>query len=437
MKLVIKIYRKIIDILLTLLGIIAYHLFHSTFIKKTKSNIKKHQFKKIRKLLIYVSKHVPYYRSLFNDIGFIPKKDFKSLSDLEKIPILEKETVRNNRDSFISEKKNFYVKFKTSGSSGAPFEAMVSYGHWIVEQAVIWRQWKSFNYKFRDKIGILRSFAPIKGEPIIKNDKIRNFIYYSPYHLSEQNMKEYHRDMESRKIKFLRGYPSSIKIFADFCKRNKLSLKNLKGILLASEQLTIEDKSFIGSVFEAPIINHYGLAECIIMFGNLYEDNMLYNYEDYGYLEVIKNSSNKYEAIGTNLNNYAMPLIRFNTGDLVSLKKNNFKSKQTIPFRSIKEVHGRSSDKILTKNKEIPVTNLYTKFSKCSDIKKFQIIQHKNLDLIFIVLCDSKNEQKIKAFLTEELFIFEEEKIDYTIEFSSHFKRTGEGKIPLFMRQNG
>ena len=57
--------------------------------------------------------------------------------------------------------------------------------------------------------------------------------------------------------------------------------------------------------------------------------------------------------------------------------------------------------------------------------------------LIFIVLCDSKNEQKIKAFLTEELFIFEEEKIDYTIEFSSHFKRTGEGKIPLFMRQNG
>ena len=437
MKLVIKIYRKIIDILLTLLGIIAYYFFHSTFIKKTKSDIKEYQFKKIKKLLIYVSKYVPYYRSLFKEIGFIPKKDFKSLIDLEKIPILKKETVRNNRNSFISEKNFFYLKFKTSGSSGAPFEAIVSYGHWIVEQAVIWRQWKSFNYKFRDKIGILRSFAPIKGEPIIKIDKIRNFIYYSPYHLSEDNMREYHKDMESRNIKFLRGYPSSIKIFADFCKRNKLSLKNLKGILLASEQLTMEDKSFIGGVFEAPIINHYGLAECIIMFGTIFEDNVLYNYEDYGYLEVVKNSSNKYEAIGTNLNNYAMPLIRFNTGDIVSIKKNNFKSKKTIPFRPIKEIHGRSSDRILTNNKEIPVTNLYTKLSKCLDIKKFQIIQHKNLDLIFIVLCDKKNEQEIKNFLIEELFIFEEEKIKYTIKFSSNFKRSGEGKIPTYMRVNG
>ena len=61
----------------------------------------------------------------------------------------------------------------------------------------------------------------------------------------------------------------------------------------------------------------------------------------------------------------------------------------------------------------------------------------KNLDLIFIVLCDKKNEQEIKNFLIEELFIFEEEKIKYTIKFSSNFKRSGEGKIPTYMRVNG
>lgn len=437
MKLALKIYRKIIDILLTILGLVNYYLFHKNFIFKRKSDIEKYQFEKLKKLLLHCSKNVPYYRDLFLKINFNPKKDFKSLNDLEKIPLLDKNTVRKNWRSFINEKSNCYLKLTTSGSTGAPFEAFVSYRHWIVEQAVIWRQWKSFNYKFRDKMGILRSFSPDEGEEIIKNDRIRNFIYYSPYHLSEKNMKKYHTDMESRNIKFLRGYPSSIKIFADFCKRKKLNLNSLKGILLASEQLTIKDKSFITSVFDVPIINHYGLAECVIMFGTLYEDNILYNYEDYGYLETVKNDYNQYEAVGTNLNNYAMPLIRFKTGDLISPIEKNSHSKQAISFRPLKEVYGRSSDKIYTNDKKIPVTNLYTKFSKNLDIRKFQIIQKKNLDLIFKVLCQKRNEEKIRIFLIKELAFLDHEKINYSIEFSPKFKRSGEGKIPTFINENG
>ena len=33
------------------------------------------------------------------------------------------------------------MKFRTSGSTGEPFEVSVSENAWIVEQAVIWRHW--------------------------------------------------------------------------------------------------------------------------------------------------------------------------------------------------------------------------------------------------------------------------------------------------------
>ena len=125
--------------------------------------------------------------------------DFKSLNDLRKIPILEQEVVRKNPSEFINKKSKNYSSLNTSGTSGQPFTALVDDAHWIVEQAVIWRQWKSFGYKFRDKIALLRSYTPEKNDTLIKVYYLRNFIYYSPYHLSDENCADFYKDMVRRK----------------------------------------------------------------------------------------------------------------------------------------------------------------------------------------------------------------------------------------------
>ena len=383
-----------------------------------------------------MSKNVPYYKQLFAEINFNPHSDFLCLEDLQKIPILEKDTLIARREDFINvRKKYFYIKTKTSGTSGEPFISYVSYKHWIVEQAVIWRQWKSFGYKFRDKIAIIRSFSPKNGEPLIKNDSIRNFIYYSPYHLSDENMHDYYEDMISRKIKFLRGYPSSLKIFASFCKKYDLSIPNLKGIFLASESLSNDDKSYIKNAFNVPIINHYGLAECVVMFGSLFKDKYLYNYDDYGFLETIEKSNDEFEVVGTNLNNNIMPLIRFNTRDKIKLKIGKDSNESRINFKIIKNISGRGNDVIKTTNKDIPLTNIYTMMGKISEIIQWQIIQKKDLDLIINIKCDIKSELEIKKILNSKLLILKNEDLDIKINMNSGFIRTGEGKIPVFLRK--
>ncbi len=435
MKFLIKGYSKLIDIFLTFLGIISYNFFNKNFLFSSKTKIKNYQYKKLKKLLIECQKNVPYYKQLFSEINFNPHSDFLTLEDLQKIPILEKDTLIAKREDFINvRKKHFYIKTKTSGTSGEPFISYVSYTHWIVEQAVIWRQWKSFGYKFRDSMAIIRSFSPKDGEPLIKHDRIRNFTYYSPYHLSDKNMHDYYKDMISRKIKFLRGYPSSLKIFASFCKKHDLSIPNLKGIFLASETLNSNDRSHIKNTFNAPIINHYGLAECVVMFGSLYKDNHLYNYDEYGFLEEIKKSNNEFEVVGTNLNNHIMPLVRFNTRDKIKLNCGEDSNKSRINFKKIKSIIGRGNDVIKTKDKNIPLTNIYTMMAKISEITQWQIVQKKNLDLTINIKCDFKSELKIKKILNSKLMILKEENLDIEININSDFIRTGEGKIPVFLR---
>ena len=424
--------EKIKDLILSFIGILLYSFFYKNFIYKSRSTISKYQFKKIKNLLIECSNNVPYYKKLFKDIGFNPQTDFQSIQDLEKIPILNQQTVRENRLDFLNQKSRFYVKMKTSGTSGSPFKSRVSFRHWIVEQSVIWRQWKSFGYKFRDKMAIIRSYAPKEDEPIIKIDFLRNFIFYSPYHLTDDNMDIYYSDMKKRKIKFLRGYPSSIKIFAEYCYKKKYSFKYLKGILLASETLTDNDKIFMKKVFNVPVINHYGLAECVVMIGNIESDKLLYNYEDYGYLEAIKLSDNQYSLIGTNLNNYSMPLIRYNTNDIIEIdKKNNSNSK--INFQKIKKILGRGNEYIISQYKKIPLTNIYTTFAKYTEISKFQIIQE-NINFVRVIInLNSDSHSNVEQRLTEDLNFLNHEKISFKLDFSSNFLQFNEGKIPTFV----
>ena len=70
------------------------------------------------------------------------------------------------------------------------------------------------------------------------------------------------------------------------------------------------------------------------MIGNIFSDNYLYNYDDYGYLELI--NGNKVNMVGTNLNNHAMPLIRYNTNDIGFIDLNEEDKK--IKLKQVKAI---------------------------------------------------------------------------------------------------
>tara|TARA_R110002012_G_scaffold263456_2_gene446481 strand:+ start:144684 stop:145988 length:1305 start_codon:yes stop_codon:yes gene_type:complete len=431
--------KRIEDLFLTLKGIYLYEFK----IKNTPySNSKSHEiykYNQLRKLLIESSKNVPYYKKLFSDIGFNPEKDFNKLEDLNKIPILDKKVVRENPKLFYNSRIKKNLILHTSGSSGNPLKVKISLGAWAVEQAVVWRHWKWAGYNFRDKMAIVRSYVPKEGK-LIKKDKIRNFIYYSPFHLNDKNSEMYLNHMSSEKVKFLRGYPSSIKTLANFIINNNFTPPTLKSILVASERLSEQDKKTIEKAFSCTVYNHYGLADICVMMGSCEEGKGLHNYEDYGHLELLDFEnrdciidSDIKKIIGTNLHNLAMPLIRYNTDDLAEISKENCSCPRTFPV--IKNILGRNDAEIRTKEKyTIPTVNFYTLFEYYIEIEQWQIVQ-KSLDKVVVNIKVKESESFIEKKLREDFKSRLPDSIEIKIRINKGFLKKNEGKIPTFVSE--
>ena len=167
-----------------LIGITLYYFRYSKSQYWDNHKIDKYQFKRLCKQLIQANK-TKYYNKLFKELNFSPKTDFKSLNDLNKIPVTEKNKVKENPDLFINikyQKKS--LTFYTSGSTGNPMKALIHPLHWVIEQAVIFRHWLWGGYHFRDATAMLRSYSPKEGELLTKYSRLLNTTYFSPFHLT-------------------------------------------------------------------------------------------------------------------------------------------------------------------------------------------------------------------------------------------------------------
>ena len=340
--------------------------------------------------------------------------------------------VKLNSELFINKKKKWKsLTFYTSGSSGNPMKALIHPVQWIIEQAVIYRHWKWHGYKFRDKCAMIRSYSPSQDEPLIKYNWILNTFYYSPFHLDDHNMEIYYRHMLTEEINYLRGYPSSIKIFAIFCSKRNYSLPSLKFILTASEVLSLEDRDFIEKTFSVKIGNHYGLAEQIVMFGNCSMSRNLHNYNEYGFCELIPTDDEKvFRIIGTNLHNKTMPLIRYDTGDLAYIE-NETECDCGRKGILINNVIGRND--IIIKDSmanEIPTVNFYTLMQYYTNIDQWQIIIYPDDTFLLTYTGDmftSSENISIIEGLTNRL---SNTKLKPFVKKVNQLKKISEGKIP-------
>lgn len=425
-----KIFEKLFDYFLSLMGVFYYLFVLKRSCFDNVDVVKKRQYKKLKRIILECQLYVPYYKELFREIDFDVTRDFNSLDDIKRIPITTKETVKNHPELFINHHyKGGVQTLHTSGSTGTPLSIVISNSAWIVVQAVTWRQWNWAGYHFRDKMAIVRSYAPKDGR-LIKMEKARNFRYYSPFHLSDENIKIYIEDMVREKVLFLRGYPSSVKPLAQYVLKTGCAIPHLKAIFTASEILSDIDRQLIEKAFKCKVFNHYGLAECVLQMGDCESHKGLHISDEYGYVELLDTDEpNIKRIIGTSLNNVAMPLLRYETNDLASVS-----DEACLCGRSSAIVHniiGRSNSVIHLTDRDIPLTNFYTMMEYYTSIMRWQIVQ----------VNDNKVELRIQgSLLDSELNKIKEDfsmrlpdGVEQSVITNAEFIQKHEGKIPPFI----
>jgi phenylacetate-CoA ligase len=345
-----------------------------------------YQMAELKRLLQHAHDNVPYYSSLFHDVGFHPQ-DFKDFSDLKRIPFLTKKLVRENLHNLVAKNipKSELVKTNTGGSTGEPMVFFRERSRTSPrEKAFMFQQWERVGFKVGDRMAGLRGPNP-KEDKLFTFEPLINSLILSSFKLRWETVVEYVRAMNKYEPKFLHVYPSTGGLLAKLMEDRNLRLDyQLKGVLCGSEKLFKSHRDLMRKVFECRIFSWYGHSEYAVLAGECESSEDYHVFPEYGYTEFVQVNhkfddieEELYEVVATGFNNYAFPFIRYKTGDYAILKK-GYCDRCFRQYPLIKQIVGREQDYVVTEDgRLISLTALIfgQHLKSFSKIEKMQIEQ--------------------------------------------------------------
>lgn len=399
----------------------------------TIEQIRDYQCKKLKEIIHFAYREVPYYRRIFREIGIEPN-DIRTPEDLSSLPILTKEEVRQHfREMFAKNYKKYAPSpGYTSGSTGTTLTFSLTHLVKHYEKAFGYRHWKSVHFIQRDRSVVLRGDIltedPSAVAPFVKKGKE---LFLSSFHLSDVSLPEYAGMIKEFQPAAIRAYPSALAILTRYFKKASLStVPGLKVILTSSESLLSEIRREAEEFWQCPVIDWYGNGERIAAIGEC-EHGSYHIQEDYSYVELEPTDSPRHRRIvGTTYYNLAMPLIRYDIQDIVTVHPEDDAGICSCgrAFRKISSIDGRIEGIVITPDRRY-VGRLDAAFKYSPGIALAQIIQQQ-IDYITIKIvkgksfCDNDMER-----LNRELRLRLGEKIAIHYEFVPDIPRTSAGKL--------
>lgn len=317
---------------------------------------------RLREIVEYARSKFPCYRELYRKNGVLDLS-IESFDDFRRLPVTGKAFFREHAGEFSGA-----YRLNTGGTTGTPFYFYVDKQAWAREWAHMHLIWEMRGYDHMALNLALR--GKNLGEQNIRYNPVHNEFLINTYKPVASFLPELEKLFRTRNIRYMHGYPSAIYNFIveleKCCPREKIAafFSPIRGVLLQSEFPFpyMKDKF---REWDLPCISWYGHSEmCILAYDNDF-DNTYRPLATYGYAEVDDNK----RLLGTSFNNFDMPLIRYDTGDLVTELERTAHGVCT----AFGIAAGRSGDFITDRaGKEIPLTSLI--FGRHH--KAFEVAEH-------------------------------------------------------------
>ena len=291
------------------------------------------QNEKIRRLIRHCYENVPYYTSLFKNLGLKPE-DIKSGKDLQLLPILTKQTIRNHYEELFA--KNIdarrMIRCSTGGSTGTPLQFCKDANEWSGQKAATLRAWEWYGLHLGDKIFSLGGNSIVKKKKHLSLKNLYDTIIMRNYKhssadVTDEGMQRHYEALMKLQPVAIRGYGSSLYIFARFIERFGLPVCPIRVVLTTGEVLVPEYRRKIEQVFGAPVYDEYGAGDGGILSHECPVREGLHIEETLCYIEITDKDGNVLPdgtpgfVTTTDLENYAFPFLRYHVGDMASLRE--------------------------------------------------------------------------------------------------------------------
>jgi phenylacetate-CoA ligase len=375
--------------------------------------------------------------------SFYSSINIKGFTSWNALPILTKKDLQIPLQERLSRNfttKNIYVN-KTSGSTGNPFYfAKDKFSHaltWaVIKNRFDWH--KLYGKKQARFYGIPNESIPRLKEQL--KDIFSNRYRFDVFDLSDIAFDKWIKKFSRTDFVYLNGYTTVIVAFANYLNSKSIVLKDvcksLEACVVTSEMCFEEDKIVMQKAFGVPIINEYGASELdLIAFQNK-NNHWMVNTESL-FIEIVddKNQPLPYGRLGrivvTSLYNKAHPFIRYDLGDIGSLKK--IDSKTII----LEKLEGRKEDYVqLPSGKTAPgLTFYYITKSVIKDngmVKEIKVIQTKidRFEIHYTATYELSSQQKNSIKMA--LYNYLEPHLIISFHKFEQLQRSKSGKLKQF-----
>jgi phenylacetate-CoA ligase len=401
-----------------------------------------YQILKLRAMLRHCARNVPYYRNLFRKIGFDPAS-LRELSDLRAIPLLDRDTICSKMDELFADNisRRHMLYFTTGGTMGKPlglYNLKHSGGR---ERAFIYTQWKRVGFRYEDRRAVLMGWT-IKNSRHWKYEASERSFVFSNFHMTSENARQYARVMRAKSLPYLHSYPSAAIDFARHLKDAGVEPPRFRAVLGASENLYPGQRQFIESFYGTRLFSWYGHTENTILAAECEVSNNYHVFPEYGLAEVIKEDGSPAklegemgELVGTSLENFAMPLIRYRTDDWAVIGPGQCACGRN--YKLITETYGRRTQEMLVGKLDnlISVTALNMHTDIFDNVQQLQFYQREKgkveLRIKRKTSYTERDSRRIIAALNEKMG----DTMEVSITFTDQISLMPRGKFRFVIRE--
>lgn len=407
-----------------------------------------YQNQKLRKVIRIAYANCSYYRKILDERGLTPK-DFQTVDDLKKLPVLTKQIIKNNYAGIMNKQyaENELRTNFSSGTTGRKTKFYLTKDQDSWRWATRYRMWEWAGYSVGSSYLNIACHPP---ETIMQ--KVYSFLFkrsYAPfYECNASSAAGYNSELieniinmlKKGKSDFIVGYALATYLVARYIKENKTKNIQLKAIITHAESLFPHQREYIEHYFQCPVFDYYGMggegvhiaAEC-----NAHEGYHI-AMEDV-IVEFLRSSEAAPEGeianvVITQLNNHGFPLIRYKTSDVASWTSRKCSCGRALPL--IASIIGRESSIVKTPNR-VFLSALYFSelMEKFSGINDFQVIQKNPEKIAIKIVKDHGFDLENSSKIIKEIDSKTKNTVKVSIEYSDSIPLANSGKKHLVLSE--
>ncbi len=363
------------------------------------SELRRLQDIKLLALLLHAYDRTPFYRDRLDAAGVNlhgPIPDVRAV--LAKLPLLDKTQIRSNQEQMIWRgAPGGLFPFSTGGSSGEPLTFYFDRRRQGYDQAARMRTHQWFGAKVGEReLYLWGSPIEINRSSRVKTlrDRIFNQRLLNAFHMSATRLDAYLKEFDRFRPTSLFGYPSSIVRFVEHAasRGHRLNTKNLRSVFVTGEVCYPHDRETISAYFGVPVANCYGSREagfiaheCPLGAMHTTDENLI--------VEVMQDGApapdgESGEIVVTHLDAYAMPFIRYRTGDVGRLLTGRCACGRGLGLMDV--VSGRSTDFLYLPSGEVKhALSIIYPLRELSGVRQFRVVQHEDYAITVDVVRDA------------------------------------------------